>query len=166
MVCFSPLDRHFNRRAFDCGKPELNIFIRNHALKNQSLSIGRTWVAHRKSSTTILGFHTTCAATISAEILPQTLSKKLPRYPIPCILLARLAVDLVSQGIGIGKLLLKDAIEKTLLISDVVGAFALIVEAKDENAKSFYEHYGFLSFPYLPQKLFLPVSTFKQVLID
>lgn len=165
LICVSPLVRPFDRESFNCGKPELNVFIRNHALNNQKLSIGRTWIAHEEKSTTILGFYTVCASAISATDLPRLLRKKLPRYPVPCVLLARLAVDLTSQGRGVGKLLLKDAIEKTLQIGDAIGAYALLVNAKDDEAKSFYEYYGFLSLPDQPYTLFLPVTTFKQILV-
>ena len=166
LVCVSPLDRTFDRGSFDCGAAKLNVYIQNHALHNQRLNIGATWVAHEANSKKILGFHTVCASTISAAALPEPLRKKLPRYPVPCVLLARLAVDLSSQGIGVGKVLLKDAIERTLQISETIGAFALLVDAKDDEARGFYEHYGFLSLPAQRSTLFLPVSTFKQALAN
>jgi len=161
-VCISPLDRSFDRGRFDCGVEELNCFIRLYAFRNQELGISKTWVAHKENREFILGFHTLSAASISVKALPSEISKKLPRYPIPCVLLARLAVDRDSQQRGIGSLLLKDAIEKTIQTSRVVGAFALIVDAKSDRARDFYEKYGFLRLPEQPYTLFLPISTLTQ----
>jgi len=163
LICVSHLCRSFERESFDCGIEELNIFIRYHALKNQKLRISKTWVAHENKSKAILGFHTMCTSSISAIVLPPHLRKRLPRYPIPCVLLARLAVARSSRGTGIGKLLLKDAIKKTIQTSELIGAFALLVDAKDDEARDFYEYYGFLSLPDQPYTLFLPVATFRQI---
>jgi GNAT superfamily N-acetyltransferase len=163
LIRVSPLDRSFHLEAFDCGIAELNKFIKNYALKNQKQRISRTSVAHEENSITILGFHTLSAASISATALPQDLRNKLPRYPVPCVLLARLAVDRNSQRIGIGKLLLKDAIEKIMHISALIGAYALLVDAKEDRARSFYEYYGFLRLPDRPYTLFLPIDTFADI---
>lgn len=158
----SPISRAFNRGSFDSGVEDLNIFLCHKALRNKKQRISRTWVLHEEESQDIIGYYTLCSSSISVAELPHEIIRKLPHYPIPCVLLARLAVGLIWQGNGMGKKLLKDAINKTIQISQIAGVFALLVDAKDDNARSFYEHYGFLRLPTEPYTLFLPMQTLFQ----
>ena len=90
-------------------------------------------------------------------------ARKLPRYPVPAVLLGRLAVDRTAQGSGLGEFLLMDAMCRTLLATQVMAVHAMVVDAKDASAARFYRKYGFLAFPNNTQRLFLPMATIRQL---
>lgn len=127
-------------KSFDCGNEDLNIFIRNFAWPNDRNGIGKTYVLMNKN--TICGFFTLSSAQIKRSTLIDEPSANLPRYPIPAIRLARLAVDKKYQKQGLGSLLLKEALIKIVNASNVVGIYLVVVEPK-LNAIGFYKKYGF-----------------------
>lgn len=129
--------------AFDCGKPPLNVFLKKHALTNQSLGIGQTFVARRPDSARVDGYYTVCAGSVAFSNSNEKLWRGLPKVPIPMGLIGRLAVDKPSQGLGLGEMLLFDAFERILRAADLIGIRAVEVWAKDEGAKGFYLKYGF-----------------------
>jgi GNAT superfamily N-acetyltransferase len=137
---------------FDCGHTGLNTFIGLHALPGQRSNISQTYVAI--VDTTIVGYHTLVVGDVSYEDAPERLAKGLPRHPIPILLLARLAVDKTWQGKGLGAALVSDAMRRTLQVADIVGVRAMLVHAKDEEAKSFYAYLGFEPFPGEPLTLY------------
>lgn len=137
------LAKTHDRAQFDCGHPALNEFLRNYARQNQNENIGRTWVATLPGQRRVLGFHTLTVASVTREQFSAEDTKRLPRYPVPVAHLGRLAVDLSARGTGLGEHLLLHALEQVLRVSQVVGIFAVEVRAKEEEAKRFYEHYGF-----------------------
>ena len=94
--------------------------------------------------------------------LPAKISKKMPKHPIPVILLARLAVDRTMQGKGLGRGLLMDALHRALEVSQSLGVYAVEVDALDQNAKSFYEKYGFAPLPDQELHLYLPMTTIEK----
>lgn len=94
--------------------------------------------------------------------LPQDLVKKLPRHPVPVARMGRLAVDASAKGNGLGKLLRVDAMERVQTASELIGVFALLVDAKDDSAKTFYLKYGFISLIDEPMTLFLPLTNFPK----
>jgi GNAT superfamily N-acetyltransferase len=94
---------------------------------------------------------------------PDRLKKGLARYPVPIMILARLAVSNSAQGRGIGAGLLKDAMLRTIQAADIAGIRALVVHAKDENARPFYEHFGFISSPTDPLHLYLLLKDIKHI---
>ena len=97
--------------------------------------------------------------------LPDDLARKLPRYPqLPVTLLGRLAVDKSAKGLGLGEHLLLDALHRSLTHADQIAAMAVLVDAKDENAVSFYRHYGFLPLQAQPSRLFVPMRLVAQLL--
>ncbi|HSW94004.1 MAG TPA: GNAT family N-acetyltransferase [Gammaproteobacteria bacterium] len=154
-----------DRQSFDCGVLELNIFLKQHANQNQSKNMSKTYVAvvavsvdDRKK---IYGYYTLSAGHIKCEELPEVIKTRLPNYPIPVARLGRLAVDKDYKGQGIGGFLLHDALTNVLGIADKMGVFAVVVDAKNDNAKSFYENYGFSALQDSKLTLFLPVSTIK-----
>ena len=100
-------------------------------------------------------------STLSIELsqLPPKLSRKLPKHPIPAALIGRLAVSNNVQGYGIGKMLLVDAIKRTLSISDQIAIYAMVVDAISNEAKGFYEQYGFASLSNNSSRLFLPLKS-------
>jgi GNAT superfamily N-acetyltransferase len=132
--------------AFDCGNDALNRFLKRHALNNQRNQSARTYVALR-GETRVVGFYTLAAASAEFDVVPPRLAKGLARHPIPLALLARLAVDLTEQGAGLGCGLLKDSLKRFLQAQAIIGARALVVQAKDERASEFYQHFGFLPSP-------------------
>ena len=105
-----------------------------------------------------LGFYTLSAAQIVAQQLSDTERKKLPRYPVPCFRTGRLARDIKSCRAGLGEVLIGCAVDRCLRARSLVGAYALLVDAKDEKAKSFYERYGFIPCMDAPMTLYLPLG--------
>lgn len=141
--------------AFDCGKPPLNIYLQRHALTNQGANAGRTRVMV-EGNNKVIGYYTLTPASVAHQDAPARVAKGLARNPIGVILLARLAVDNAWRGgKGIGPALLKDALLKTLQAAEIISARALLVHAKDDEAKSFYEHFNFEPSPSDPFHLFL-----------
>ena len=106
----------------------------------------------------VLGFHTLSSGSIKATDLPDEQARRLPRHPIPVALLGRLSVSRDSQGLGLGRLLLADAIKRTLAVADEIGIYALIVDAIDAPTKAFYGHFEFCPFEQASNRLFLPLK--------
>jgi GNAT superfamily N-acetyltransferase len=92
-------------------------------------------------------------------VCTEAQARKLPRHPVPAALIGRLAVDRSAQGRGLGRLLLADAVQRTLGASQQVAMHAVVVDAKNESARRFYEAYGFLSLADQPIRLFLPLRS-------
>ncbi len=157
------LDRGHVREGFDCGKPSLNEFL--HALVGQyeKRNLGRTYVALQEGERRVLGYYTLASGGIGVASLPVQQVKKLPRHAVPVVLLARLAVDRSVQRRGLGGVLLRDALTRSLDISEKLGVHSAVVDALDAEAKAFYERYGFLSLTDNPMRLFLPLSTIRAV---
>jgi predicted GNAT family N-acyltransferase len=156
-----PLARKHDRENFDCGVSALNDYLRRQAAQDVRRSIGRVYVAHEISSIKVLGYYTLSAASFSKKNLPEKEEKRLPHYPVPAALLGRLAVDRKYQGKKVGKYLLFDAFHRVLQATETLAAYAIIVDAKGNKARSFYEHYGFLRFPDTPYRLFIPLETLR-----
>ena len=106
----------------------------------------------------VLGFYTLSALSVDLASLPEELSRKLPRHPVPCALIGRLAVDRSAQGRGLGHLLLADAVKRVVSAGETVAMHALIVDAANDSAKRFYEGFGFVPLSVDPMRLFLPLS--------
>jgi GNAT superfamily N-acetyltransferase len=138
--------------SFDCGNEALNRFLKQHALAGQRSGISQTYVA--VTGDRIAGFHTLVVGHVTYEDAPERLAKGLPRYPVPVIILARLAVDKSWQGRKLGSALVVDAMRRVLQAADIAGVRAMIVHAKDDTAQRFYEHLGFLPFPDKPLTLY------------
>ncbi|MDR3490813.1 MAG: GNAT family N-acetyltransferase [Gammaproteobacteria bacterium] len=117
-----------------------------------------------ESSKQVLGYYTLSSMGIFPGELPDELVRKLPRYPIlPGILLGRLAVEESRQGKKIGVYLLLDALKRSLSVSDQIGIVAIIVDAKNDAAVTFYKKYGFIELPDTRHRLFLPLSTVRKL---
>jgi GNAT superfamily N-acetyltransferase len=155
------LDKAFHdRAAFDCGRPPLNDFLRTKAAKHQAQRISRTFVlTDSVQPKRILGYYSLSNCQIAREDLSEQEAKALPRHPIPAVLLARLAVDQAQQGRRYGLWLLMDAIKRCALVGQQSGVYALVVDAKDDEARHFYQRYGFVAIPGRPLTLYLPLAT-------
>lgn len=153
-----PLDPlQHDRQAFTSGVADLDEYLHRFATQQskKGVSVVRVLVDTDQPKT-ILGYYTLSAAQIEATELDQQAQRKLPRYPVPCFRLGRLATNLMHQGQGVGRLLVGCAIERCLEARKHVAAYALIVDAKGSAAKRFYEHYGFIPCQDNPMMLYMP----------
>jgi GNAT superfamily N-acetyltransferase len=157
-----PLADDHERGAFSCGKESLDVFIRTQAGQYERKGVGRTFVAVRSSARLVIGYYTLAASSVEFVHLPAALSKKLPRHPVPMILLGRLAVDSTARGIGLGRDLLADALRRALRLADEVGVFGVHTHALDEEAQAFYAKFGFV--PLLDQErhMLLTLATIRK----
>jgi len=147
--------------GFDCGREELNRFLARYALVNQQAGAVQTYLA--VSGDTVVGYHSLAVGEVAYADAPDRLRKGLARHPVPIMLLARLAVSTAAQRQGIGAGMLKDAMLRTLQAADIAGIRAFAVHAKDEPARSFYEHFGFIPSPTDPLHLFLLIKDIRRV---
>lgn len=138
--------------SFDCGSESLNRFIKLHALSGQRAGSSQTYVA--STGAEIAGYYSLVVGHVVHDEAPERLSKGLPRHPVPVIVLARLAVDQTWQGKGLGAALTVDAMRRVLQAADIAGIRAVVVHAKDDTAKRFYEHLGFVPFADRPLTLY------------
>ena len=168
---FVELDKKaHDRNSFDCGEPELNTFIQTQAAKHMAAGISRTLLlpavnASPNGMLPICSFYTITAGEIERKTLPQALAKKLPYYPIPVFLLAQLAVDVNYHAQGLGKITLINALGRLLGITAEMRAYAVIVDCLNDNAKQFYEKYGFqiLCSHNGRDRLFIPMNTISRL---
>jgi GNAT superfamily N-acetyltransferase len=158
------LDRSHERGEFTCGKPPLDDFLRVLVNQYEKRNLGRTYVAVRMGEKRVSGYYTLATGAVSFQDLPHAAAKKLPKHPVPVILLARLAVDRGVQGQGLGQALLFDALRRCLELADRLGFHAVEVDAIDQQAQAFYSKYGFAPLLDRERHLYLPVATIRQVL--
>lgn len=153
-----PLAGNHNRQSFDCGRIELNNWLKQVARQHQDKGLSKTFVAVREEDPTgICGFYALTLAEIDRRFLPESYQKRLP-LRIPGVRLGRLAVDVHFQKKGLGELLLVDAISRARRIHQDAGVVGLFVDALDEQASAFYRHYGFLAIPDHPLMLIYPIA--------
>jgi GNAT superfamily N-acetyltransferase len=156
------LARYHDRSRFDCGIPELNSILKVTARQHSDKGISRTFVlSEREGPADILGYFTLTLCEVRTEHLPSAYAKKYPQHGLPAVRLARLAVSVKYQGKGYGGLLLAEAIHRTVLIAEQAGLIGLFVDAQNEQARTFYEKYGFVLLPGHALQLFLPVETLR-----
>jgi predicted N-acetyltransferase YhbS len=139
--------------SFDCGKEDLNNFLKRQAWSNQQANSAQTYVLAKDLR--VSGYYSLAAGSVTHDEATERVKKGLARHPVPVILLARLAVDVALHGKGIGSALLRDALVRTAQAADTIGARALLVHAKDDSAKAFYQHFDFESSPSDPYHLLL-----------
>ena len=151
-----------NIEIFDCGREELNRYLLRYARVNQQAGAAQTYVGLVGDS--IVGYHTLAVGQVSREEAPERLTKGLARHPVPIMLLARLAVDERWKGQGVGKALLKDAMQRTLQAADIAGICALAVHAKDEDARNFYQRFDFLPSATDPMHLFVLLKDVRKII--
>jgi GNAT superfamily N-acetyltransferase len=156
------LDAKSDTTDFDCGEEPLNRFLQRYALQNQNASASRTYVLTDNGK--IAGYHTLVVGEVTTENAPERLTKGLGRYPVPIMILARLAVDRCWQDKGIGAMLLKDALMRTLQAADIAGIRAFAVHAKNDRARAFYEHFDFIASPTDPLHLFVLLKDVRGLL--
>jgi GNAT superfamily N-acetyltransferase len=154
-----PLEAGHDLSAFDCGAPALNDYLKKFALVNQQNLSARTYVALRGEA--VVGYYTLAAGSVGREVAPTRVTRGLARHPVPIILLARLGVDRGEQGRGVGAGLLKDALLRASQAADSIGCRAVLVHAKDQAAKAFYQRFGFEPSPVDELHLYLLMKDIK-----
>ena len=136
------LSKH-DRTEFDCGTEALNRYLQRQAGQDQRKRYAVCFVAVDDATEKVAGFYTLSSGSIDLDRMPESLAKKLPRYHVaPVVVMGRLAVAVSAQGLGLARALLFDATEKVKALN--VGAFALLVDAKDRDSELFYLHHGFV----------------------
>ncbi|MBI2761724.1 MAG: GNAT family N-acetyltransferase [Chloroflexi bacterium] len=157
-----PLGDLHNRAAFACGVEALDRYLHRQAGQDMRRRVAAAFVLAGTADHSVAGYYTLSATSVVAASLPIEVTKRLPRYPLlPAVLLGRLAVDSRYRGRGFGELLLGDALQRCL-DSTQVAAMAVIVDAKDAAARTFYERYGFQRLADNEFRLFIQMSTIAQ----
>jgi len=151
-LCIEKLRRTHAVEEFTCGQPELDRFLIRHALKAQQMNSSQTYVG--LSDEMVIGYYTIVASEVRHADAPERIVKGMPRYPIPLLVLARLAVHSEWQGSGIGAGLLLDALGRTLQVSDIVGV-------RSDSAAAFYQHFGFMPSPTDSRHLFMLIKDIR-----
>jgi GNAT superfamily N-acetyltransferase len=148
-----PLDAAHLLDAFDCGNPALNEWLVRYARQAHASGSARTYVV--VDGQRIAGYFSLAVGQIDSVEAPDRVRKGMGNYPIPVVILARLAVAMVDQGRGLGVGLLQDAIRRTLMVTDQAGVRALLTHPIDDAAARFYLRFGFEASPAREQQLIL-----------
>lgn len=152
-----PLSGAHDRSQFLSGSDALDRYFREQASQDIKRRIATCFVAVSVTAQGVVGYYTLTATSVALNALSPEIVKKLPRYPVvPAVLLGRLAVSRPYQGRGLGGILLADALKRAARAE--LGVYAMVVDAKDEAAQRFYEHYGFAPLPAETRRLCLPIA--------
>lgn len=151
-----------NVDAFDCGQPALNQFLQRFALSNQNANSAQTYVSCKEGA--VVGFYSLAVGSAEPENAAPRVLKGMARHPVPVMILARLAVDLKHQGMGLGRALLRDALLRTAQAAGIAGIRALLVHAKDDAARQWYLNWEFEPSETDPFHLLLLLKDLKAVL--
>lgn len=159
------LSKKHDRRAFSCGVEPLDRYLQKQAGQEMRRNVAVTFVLTEKAApAAVIGYFTLSGATLKFSDLPEALSKKLPRYDsLPTTLIGRLAVDSRQKGKKLGDLLLRAAFGRALETSKTVASWAIVVDAKDETVRSFYQRYGFRALEDRPLHLYLPMKDVERI---
>jgi predicted N-acetyltransferase YhbS len=159
-----PLGKQHDRSALSCGVEPLDRYLREQARQDARKRVAAPFVLCEGTSNAVLGYYTLSALSVDVGAWPEDMAKKLPKYPlVPATLLGRLAVDMRLRGKGAGEHLLVDALRRALEASREVASVAVVVDAKDDSAVSFYRRYGFIGFADQPRRLFLPMAVIEKL---
>lgn len=159
-----PLGKRHDRASFKCGVAALERYLREQARQDAARHVAVPFVLVRKGDNVVRGYYTLSSSGVDLGDLPPAVAKRLPSYPVvPVTLLGRLAVDRTCRGQGHGERLLVDALRRSLQAADQVGSAAVVVDAKDVDARAFYRHFNFLDLPGRSRRLFLPMATIAKL---
>jgi len=148
-----PLDAQHRLEGFDCGKPALNDWLLRHARQAQGSGSAKTFVV--ADDDRIAGYFSLTVGQVDTLEAPERIRKGMGQYPVPVVILARLAVSQRDQGRGIGAGMLQDAIRRTFLIAEQAGIRAMLTHPVDDEAAKFYTRFGFIASPLREQQLLL-----------
>jgi GNAT superfamily N-acetyltransferase len=141
---------------FDCGEPSLNAWLLRRGHNNQLSGASRTFVIADQNRR-VYGYYAIAAGAVSHVLATSAVRRNMPD-PVPVLVLARLAVHRQAQGFKLGATLLQDAVNRTRMVSEHAGVRALLVHALHDEARAFYEHYGFQSSSFDPMTLMLRLN--------
>lgn len=151
--------------TFDCGQSDLNEWLRKHALNSQRAGMATVFVTSDIATGAVLGYYALATGGVENAAAPSRVTKGVPRHPVPVIILTRLAVDTAAQGVRIGRSLLVDALRRVDAAADQVGVRALLIHAKDDNARAFYMRQAeFEPAPTDPLHLFLLMKDLRKAM--
>lgn len=154
------LEKQHDRSRFDCGRDVLNDYLKTRARKDQQRRFCTCYLVITNDTNAIAGFYTISSSSIRLDQLSQATRKKLPRYnDVPVVRIGRLAVDQEFRGRGLGSTLIHDAIKR--VVQSGIGVYAVVVDAKDENAIAFYKHMEFEVLEDKHDVLYLPIASTK-----
>lgn len=156
--------RRHQTEAFDCGKPVLNEWVRRYAQQAQTSGTAKTFVVTDDDQ--VAGYYSLTVGQVDNMEAPHRIRKGTGRHPIPVVLLARLAVSIQYQGVGVGSSLLLDAIHRTMMIAEQAGIRALLTHPIDEEATKFYMRFGFEASPIRNQQLLLLLKDARRLLTN
>jgi GNAT superfamily N-acetyltransferase len=145
--------------GFACGEASLDQWLKRRALTNQLSGASRTFVVADQGGR-VHGYYAMSAGAVSHQAATSAVRRNMPD-PVPVMVLARLAIDHRAQGIKLGGALLKDAVQRAVMVAQNAGVRALLVHALHDHAKAFYEHYGFQASPIHPMTLMLRLNSVK-----
>jgi GNAT superfamily N-acetyltransferase len=155
----TPLAKHHDRAAFDCGNTDLNLYLQRYARQNHESGGAKCFVATSAGTPArILGFYTLSPASMEYARTPALVKKGLARYDVPVFSLGRLAVDKGTQGRGLGGALLLRAADRCIRVASEVGGVALLIDAKNDRAAQWYAGYGAVALLDAPLSLVLPFA--------
>lgn len=159
MITIERLSSHHERRDFDCGVEELNSFLRRYSGQHERKGIGRTYVAVRDDDARVLGYYTISSSAVAFDIVPENL----PHHPVPVALVGRLAVDISARRQRLGETLLVHSLRSAQRAARIVGIYAVVVDALDQSARSFYLKYGFQELTDDRLHLYVPMKTIESL---
>jgi len=164
-LIITPLGKSHDRKSFDCGEQSLNEYLHQYASQDINRRINKVFVASPpETPQRVIGYYSLSANSLDANDLPDGLRRRLSRYPVPAVLLGRLAIAESRQGQDLGSILLADALQRIVQASQVMAVYAVVVDALDDQAAGFYQQFGFISLPSQPLKLFLPMDSVAALL--
>ena len=165
MLSIELLDsKKHNRSLFTCGVDSLDDYIKTRASQELKKRVSTPYVLTNLPERQVLGYYCLSSYSIALAELDESTAKKLPRYKaLPAILLGRLAVDSGYQGKGYGGFLVLDAMKRCLELSTQLAAMAMVVDAINQGAVSFYKDYGFIDFPDDPIKLYISMVEIEKL---
>lgn len=152
-----------NRSQFDCGVPVLNDWLATKVSQYEKRDLARTYVLVESGETVVKGYFSLSNHTVLYDALSEDQTKGLPRMDVPVVLIGRLAVDLTTQGQGMGEYLLIDALRRAEYLAGKIGIRAVEGDVINDAAHKFYEKYGFLSLQDDPHHLFLPMQVIRKL---
>ena len=159
-LVIEPLNRTHDRTGFQCDVEALDRYLKKQSKQDVKRRISRVFVAAKPDNPkAVIGYYTLSTLSIELNQIPEKLARKLPKHPVPAALIGRRAVSKAAQGQGVGKLLLADAIKRTLAVSDQIAIYTMVVDAINDNAIGFYEQFGFTRLSDDSPRLFLPLKS-------
>ena len=154
-----PLTAVHRVNDFACGEPSLDEWLKRWALNNQQSGASRTFVVVDEANQ-VLGYYALAAGAVAHQLATGAVRRNMPD-PVPVLVLGRLAVDSRAQGIQLGAGMLQDAVSRAMTVSQNTGVRALLVQALNEQARGFYQHYGFVPSPHNPMTLMLCLNSLR-----